>query len=66
MIKYQNTYRMESKNPFDEQKTIVLVKSEIEKYLNENTEYNPLDAIRICKALSIDIRNGIVDMNFER
>lgn len=57
---------MESKNPFNEHKAMTVVKNEIEKYLDENTKYDPNQAIKICEAMSLNIRNNICDMNFER
>lgn len=57
---------MESKNPFDEQKTMVIVKNEIEKHLNEETKYDAYEAEKLCKTMSWNIRNNIRDLDFER
>jgi len=66
LIKYQNTYRIESKNPFSENKVMVVIKKEIEKHLNNETRYDPDEAIRISTAMSLGIRDGIYDLDFER
>lgn len=66
VIKYQNTYRMESKNPFDEDEATSLIKSEIEKLIDERTGYDPHEITKLCTALSVNIRNGICDKNFDR
>lgn len=57
---------MESKNPFDKHKATILIKSGIEKYFDEKTKYDPFEVMKICAALSTNIRNGICDMNFDR
>lgn len=57
---------MESKNPFDKYKATVFMKNEIEKYFNEKTKYDPSEVMKICAAMSTNIRNGICDMNFDR
>lgn len=57
---------MESKNPFDEHKATMLMKSGMEKYFDEKTKYDPHEIMKICAALSTNIRSGICDMNFDR
>lgn len=64
--KYQNTYRLESKNPFNENKAMTIVKNEIQKHLNNETRYNPDEAGRISATMSLSIRDGIYDIDFER
>lgn len=66
IIKYQNTYRLESKNPFNENKAITIIKRETEKYLNNETRYDPEEATRIAAAISLGIKDGIYEMHFER
>lgn len=65
-IKYQNTYRLESKNPFNENKALSVIKKEIEKHLNSEIRYDPDEIARISATMSFSIRDGICDMNFER
>lgn len=57
---------MESQNPFNERKAIDAIQIEIEKYLNEETKYDPYESAKICAAMSLSIRNSITDLNFER
>lgn len=66
LIKYQNTYRLESKNPFNENKAMAVIKNEIEKHLNNDTRYDPEEAAKISATMSLGIRDGIHDMDFER
>jgi hypothetical protein len=66
IIKYQNTYRLESKNAFNENKATTIIKRETEKYLNNETRYDPEEATRIAAAMSLGIKDGIHEMNFER
>lgn len=66
LIKYQNTYKLESKNPFNENKALSVIKTEIEKHLNNETRYDPDEAARISATMSFSIRDGICDMDFER
>lgn len=57
---------MESKNPFNERKSIDAIQYEIEKHLNEKTKYDPYESAKLCAAMSLGIRNSIIDLNFER
>lgn len=66
IIKYQNTFRLESKNPFNENKAIAIIKRETEKYLNNETRYDPDESTRIAAAMSLGIKDGIYEMDFER
>lgn len=66
LIKYQNTYRLESKNPFNENKAMAVIKNEIKKHLNNDTRYDPEEAAKISATMSLSIRDGIYDMDFER
>lgn len=66
LVKFQNTYRLESKNPFNENQALTVIKNETMKYLNNETRYNPDEATRIAAAMSLSIRDGIYDLDFER
>lgn len=66
IIKYQNTYKLESKNPFNENKALAVIKSETEKYLNNETRYEPDEAKKIAASMSHGIKDGINEMDFER
>lgn len=66
LVKYQNTYRLESKYPFNKNKVLSVIKNEIEKHLNNETIYEPEEAARISATMSLSIRDGISDMDFER
>lgn len=64
LIKYQNTYRLESKTPFNKNKAMAAVKKEIKKHFNDETRFD--EAARISSSMSLSIRDRIYDMNFER
>ncbi|XP_060838468.1 dynein light chain Tctex-type protein 2B-like [Rhopalosiphum padi] len=66
IIKYENTYRMESKNPFDERLAKVVLKTEIENHFNNETKYDPNEAIQTCYNISFNVRNKIREMEFDR
>jgi len=65
-IQYQNTYRLESKNPFNENKAMAVIKNEVKKHFNNETKYDPDEAGIISKAMSLSIRDNICGMEFER
>ncbi|XP_050528092.1 dynein light chain Tctex-type protein 2B-like [Daktulosphaira vitifoliae] len=65
-VNYQNTYRLLSKNPFNETKTLEAVQEELEKYIKCDTRYDPQRAAGICASLSQAVRDRIQDMNFDR
>jgi len=66
LVKYQNTYRLESKNPFNENKALTIIKNETMKHLNNETRYDPDEAARISATMSLSIRDEIYDLDFER
>jgi len=66
IIKYENTYRMESKKPFDELLAKVVLKTEIEKHFDNETKYDPNEAIQTCFKISLNVRNKIREMDFDR
>ncbi|XP_003242459.1 tctex1 domain-containing protein 2-like [Acyrthosiphon pisum] len=66
IIKYENTYRMDSKKPFDERLAKVVLKTEIESHFNDETKYDQNEAIQICINISVNVRNRIREMDFDR
>ncbi|XP_060867215.1 dynein light chain Tctex-type protein 2B-like [Metopolophium dirhodum] len=66
IIKYENTYRMDSKKPFDELLAKVVLKTEIENHLNDETKYDQNEAIQTCINISLNVRNRIREMDFDR
>ncbi|CAH1712886.1 dynein light chain Tctex-type 5-like [Aphis gossypii] len=66
VIKYENTYRMESKKPFDERLAKVVLKTEIENHFNDETKYDPNKAIQTCSDISLNVKNKIREMEFDR
>ncbi|VVC25858.1 Tctex-1 [Cinara cedri] len=65
-INYQNTYRMQSKKPFNKLTVLTLVNEEINNKFNEETKYDPIAAPKICVAMADSIMNSIYNMNFDR
>jgi len=63
---YQNTYRLESKNPFNENKAMAVIKNEVKKHFTNETKYDPNEAAKISATMSLSIRDKICDMEFER
>jgi len=57
---------MDSKKPFDERLAKVVLKTEIEKHLNDETKYDQNEAIQTCINISLNVRNKIRDMDFDR
>ncbi|KAL5242837.1 hypothetical protein ACI65C_010247 [Semiaphis heraclei] len=66
IIKYENTYRMNSKKPFDERLAKVVLKTEIENHFNDETKYDPNESIQTCIDISLNVRNRIREMDFDR
>jgi len=57
---------MESKKPFDELLAKVVLKTEIENHLNDETKYDKNEAIQTCISISLNVRNRIREMEFDR
>lgn len=57
---------MDSKKPFDERLAKVVLKTEIENNFNDETKYDQNEAIQTCINISINVRNKIRQMDFDR
>lgn len=57
---------MESKKPFDERLAKVVLKTEIENHFNDETKYDPNKAIQTCSDISLNVKNKIREMEFDR
>lgn len=57
---------MESKNPFDQAQALEVIQNEFTFHFDEKTTYNPQEAMKVCAAMSIRIRNAISEMDFDR
>jgi len=57
---------MDPKKPFDERLAKVVLKTEIENYFNDNTKYDQNEAIQTCINISLNVRNRIREMDFDR
>jgi len=57
---------MDSKKPFDERLAKVVLKTEIENHLNDETKYDQNEAIQTCISISLNVRNRIREMDFDR
>lgn len=57
---------MESKNPFDQNQALEAIQNEFTIHFDENTMYNPQEAMKVCAVMSIRIRNAISEMDFDR
>lgn len=66
LVKYQNSYRLESQNPFNKNKALTVIKNEIKKHLNNETRYDADEVAKICAIMSVSIRDNICDKDFER
>lgn len=57
---------MDSKKPFNENLAKVVLKTEIENNLNDQTNYDHNEAIQTCINISLNVRNRIREMDFDR
>jgi len=57
---------MDSKKPFDERLAKVVLKTEIENHFNDETKYDQNEAIETCINISLNIRNKVREMDFDR
>lgn len=57
---------MDSKKPFDENLAKVVLKTEIENNLNDETKYDHNEAIQTCINISLNVRNRLREMDFDR
>jgi len=57
---------MDSKKPFDERLAKVVLKTEIENHFNDKTKYDQNEAIQTCNNISLNVRNRIREMDFDR
>lgn len=63
--KYQNSYRLEAKKPFNVESVDKIVKQVMINNL-EDIVYDPKECPKLCAEISADIRNRICKQNFDR
>lgn len=65
MAKFQPTYRMDPKKPYNQEQCECILKQIIDKAMI-NFEYNPNDAVALCESLSEDIKAHVKLLQFDR
>ncbi|XP_011157246.1 dynein light chain Tctex-type protein 2 [Solenopsis invicta] len=63
--KYQNTYRMEPRNPFKTDQVDKIVKSVMNYRLDEVT-YDDAEATKLCSDIAAEIRRRVKKLEFDR
>ncbi|XP_044738966.1 dynein light chain Tctex-type 5-A [Chrysoperla carnea] len=64
--RYENTYRLESKNPFLHEPVENIIRTIISARFNRNSRYNASEAPQMVTKLSQKIREKVKELNFER
>jgi tctex1 domain-containing protein 2 len=65
VVRFQPSYRLESKKPFNKERCIKILKAVIDKTM-ENKEYDTKSAPGWCKAMSEDIKTQIKLLKYDR
>ncbi|KAL1513019.1 hypothetical protein ABEB36_002504 [Hypothenemus hampei] len=63
--KYQNTYKLESNNPFNSEKVDKILKEVMEEVM-ENLQYDPDKCVSVARFASSQIRNKVKQLEFHR
>lgn len=64
--KYQNTYRLEPFRAFNVEVVDKIVANQMESKLTNVTSYNPAEAIKLCKEISMDVLRAIDKRDYDR
>ncbi|CRL07286.1 CLUMA_CG020265, isoform A [Clunio marinus] len=65
-FKYQNTYRLESKNPFNSEQVEVILKNVMDKQFSQFERFDTQTSVALCKMVTDEIINQIKEKNFDR
>jgi hypothetical protein len=66
VVKYQNTYRLDSKNPFDFQKCLEILENIMTKNVPSNCKFDNRQTERVCHGLKEEILSQLKDQEFDR
>ncbi|XP_046387761.1 dynein light chain Tctex-type 5-B-like isoform X4 [Ischnura elegans] len=65
-VRYQNTYRLESKKPFNRDSVTKIIKDTLERELTLLKKYDPEDCKRLSWSMAEDIRSQVKALEFDR
>ncbi|KAG8222063.1 hypothetical protein J437_LFUL000507 [Ladona fulva] len=64
--RYANTYRLESKNPFNKDKVMNIIKEVLESELSEVQKYDDEECRKLGHKISQEIRSRVRLLDFDR
>ncbi|XP_055535060.1 dynein light chain Tctex-type 5-like [Wyeomyia smithii] len=65
LLKYQPTYQLESKNPFNREACEDILRESLDKSL-QGVEYNSYFASSLCQQICEDVKAKVKELNFDR
>ncbi|XP_053687139.1 dynein light chain Tctex-type 5-like [Sabethes cyaneus] len=65
LLKYQPTYQLESKNPFNREACEDILRESLDKSL-QGVEYNSYFAPSLCQQICEDVKTKVKELNFDR
>lgn len=64
--KYQNTYRLESFNPFNIEVVDNMVRDTMESKLSTVTSYHPNTMAKLCCEIDNELQNALLKKDYDR
>lgn len=65
-VRFQNSYRLESNNPFKRDVVEVILKKVMEKHFSTFEQFDSKLSVSLCRTVTEDIIELIKEKNFER
>ncbi|XP_058461095.1 dynein light chain Tctex-type 5-like [Malaya genurostris] len=65
LLKYQNSYHLESRNPFNREACEVILRESLDKSL-QGVEYSSYFAPSLCQQICEDVKTKVKELNFDR
>jgi tctex1 domain-containing protein 2 len=65
-VRFQNSYRLESKNPFKRDVVEVILKKVMEKHFSSFERFDSKVSVSLCRTVTEDVIELIKEKNFDR
>lgn len=65
-VRFQNTYRLESKNPFNREHVEIIVKEVMDSHFSQIDRFDPRISVAFCRTVTDDILDQVKEKKFDR
>jgi hypothetical protein len=65
-LRFQNTYRLESKNPFNHDQVAIILKSSMDHHFAQLERFEQKTTALLCRDVSDEVIEQVKEKNFDR